>query len=331
MHGGTSSAKRTTAAAAVLLVLLAASACAAAVSEEHRPVTAIRVATQEPAEVPSFGKAVVVVFENKGPGQVLGNPAAPTFTSLAHRYAALANYTAVAHPSLPDYLALVSGSTQGMRSDCTRCSIAGRSLADTLRAGGKSWKSYEEGLPYPGFSGARAGRYTKVIDPFLYFRDVVSSPGAHVVPLAQFRADLGARRLPDFSLVVPNLCHDMHNCSVATGDAWLERFLRPLLASSELRNGVVFIVFDEGRPHDRTGGGGRVPALVVGRLVRPRSSSSAPLDHYSVLRTIEQAWHLPLLGRSARAHAVTGIWRHEPLHPGSAGALGRYLRRLRGL
>ena len=259
--------------------------------------------------LPRFDRVVVVVFENKEFEQVVGNADAPTFGSLARRYALLANYRAVAHPSLPNYLALVSGSTQGIVSDCTTCRVSALNLADTLEGAGKSWKTYAEGLPRAGFTGPWAGRYAKKHNPLLYFTDVASRPNRlrKIVPLSAFRRDLDAGRLPDFALVVPDLCNDMHDCSVATGDAWLRTFLRPLLPNPALRRGVVFVVFDEGT--SSRGGGGHVPALVLGPLVRPGSQTSTPLDHYGLLRTIERAWGLSLLGRSRGATAITGIWR----------------------
>src|SRR5207253_1125172 len=108
--------------------------------------------------------------------------------------------------------------------------------------------------------------------------------------------------LPSYSLVVPNLCHDMHDCSVEIGDRWLRRFLPPLLASPQLRDGAVFLVWDEGS------GDAPLPALVLGPLVRPGSQSAQPLTHYSLLRTIEDALGLERLGRSARAAPIEGIW-----------------------
>jgi hypothetical protein len=120
-------------------------------------------------------------------------------------------------------------------------------------------------------------------------------------------ADVRARRLPDFSLVVPDLCNSMHDCSVATGDAWLKRNVVPLLSSPALGRGVVFVVFDEGATS--LGGGGRVAALALGSRVRPGSHAAAPTSHYGLLRTIEAAWQLPLLGESARAKPIAGIWR----------------------
>jgi hypothetical protein len=260
-----------------------------------------------------LSRVVVIVFENKEASAVLGNRAAPTFNRLARRYAVLRNYFGVAHPSLPNYLVLVSGSTHGISSDCTGCTVDGRNLADTLEEAGKSWKTYAEGLPAPGFTGSSAGRYAKKHDPLVYFADVLASPArlGRIVPLARLHGDLVAGALPDFSLVVPDLCHDMHSCSVATGDAWLRTFLPPLLRSPQLRDGVIFVVFDEGGKGDRAGGGGHVPALVLGPLVRRGSHSSRRLDHYALLRTIEDAWKLPRLGRSASATAISGIWRER--------------------
>src|SRR5436309_3776469 len=120
--------------------------------------------------LPYPDKVVVIVLENKRPRMIFGNPAAPTLNALARRYATLTHYDAIAHPSLPNYIALVSGSTHGIESNCVRCSIAARNLADTLQRAGKTWKTYAEGLPAAGFEGFRRGWYTKKVNPLLYFR-----------------------------------------------------------------------------------------------------------------------------------------------------------------
>ena len=244
--------------------------------------------------VPNFGHVVVVVFENHERGQIAGSRDAPTFNALAKRYASVTHYDGVTHPSLPNYLALVSGSTQGITSDCTACTASGKSLADTLAAAGRTWKTYAEGYP-------SSPRYAKKHNPFLYFPGVDVK---NIVALPRLAQDVRRNRLPDFSLVVPDLCDDMHDCSVATGDAWLKTHVAPL---ADRRNTVVFVVFDEGTSD--VGGGGNVETLVLGPYVRPGSSSSAPTNHYGLLRTIEQAWHLQYLGASAQAKPITGIWR----------------------
>jgi hypothetical protein len=258
------------------------------------------------ASIPAFEHVVVIVFENKESSSVLGNRAAPTFNSYARRYANLTRYYGVTHPSLPNYLALVSGSTQAITSDCSSCVASGKSLADTIEASGRTWKTYAEGLPSPGYPGPSSGRYAKKHDPFAYFPDVANDPQrrARIVPLTRLASDLRGGTLPSFSLVVPDLCHSMHDCSIAVGDAWLRRTVPPLLS---LRKSVVFVVFDEGSSNIR--GGGHTVALALGRAVRPRSRFTRVTGHYGLLRTIEQAWGLPLLGQSAGATPVTRIWR----------------------
>jgi hypothetical protein len=261
------------------------------------------------APVPRFDHVIVVVLENKSEADVLGNRSAPYFNSLAARYAVLSRYGGVAHPSLPNYLALVSGSTHGIHSDCTTCVVGGRSLADTLEHAHLSWRGYAEGLPRAGYTGGSAGRYAKKHMPFLYFRNIVASRArrANVVPLTRLSRDLAGGRLPTFALVAPDLCHDMHDCSVATGDAWLHRFLAPLLRSPALAQSAIFVVTDEPRglapPSDP------VPALALGPLVRPGSRYATKTSHYGLLRTVEDAWNLPRLGASARTAPITGIWR----------------------
>lgn len=266
--------------------------------------TAVPAATAV-APIPAFDHVFVVVFENKESASVLGNRAAPTFNAYARRYATMTRYYGVTHPSLPNYIALVSGSTQGITSNCTSCVVPARSLADTLEAGGRTWKTYAEGLPRPGYLGAFYRRYAKKHNPFAYFRNIAIDPGrrANIVALAQLQRDERASQLPDFGLVVPDLCHSMHDCSVGVGDAWLRRTVGPLLM---LPNSVVFVLFDEGS--SSVHGGGHTPALALGTAVRPGDRFGKTIDHYGALRTIESAWGLPFLGKSGRGVPITGIW-----------------------
>jgi len=260
-----------------------------------------------PRAVPAFKHVFVIVFENKERSSVLGS--ARTFDALASRYAQLAGYRGVTHPSLPNYLALVSGSTQGITWDCTDCTVSAPSLADTLEASKKTWKTYAEGLPAPGWTGPLHGRYAKRHDPFLYFNGVLATPARRnrVVPFAQLWRDLTRRKLPDFALLVPDLCNSMHDCPVQTGDAWLARVTKVLLKTPQLKNSVIFVIFDEGSTN--VGGGGETLALALGPTVRPGSKYLPVLNHYGLLRTIEDAWGLRWLGRSSGAEPITGIWK----------------------
>jgi len=251
--------------------------------------------------VPSFKHVIVIVFENKDERQVIGSRAAPTFNAMARRYVRFTNYRGVSHPSLPNYIAMVAGGTQGITSDCTSCVVDAPNLADSLEHAGRTWKTYAEALPRPGFTGAWAGRYAKKHDPFVYFQDIASNPARRnrVVPFSRLGIDLRTNALPDFALVVPDMCHSTHDCSVRTGDRWLAHVLPPLL---KLPNTFVFVTFDEGLV------GNHIPGLALGTAVRRGARITTPTDHYSLLRTIEDAWALPLLGHSATARPITGIW-----------------------
>lgn len=251
--------------------------------------TASAGAATSQSRVPRLEHVVVIVFENEERQSVLGSGAAPTFDRLAAAYAQANNARAVSHPSLPNYLALVSGSTHGVTDDCEDCPQRGATIGSLLTRRGRDWGSYAEGYP----SGPR---FAKKHVPFLYF----AGEARHVHPLAAFDPS----RLPAYSFVTPDLCHDMHDCSVGTGDAWLARFVRPLLSA---RHTAVFVVFDEGSSN--VGGGGDVALLVVGTAVKPHSRYTSPISHYGLLRTVEDALGLPPLGASARATPLTGIWR----------------------
>jgi hypothetical protein len=256
--------------------------------------------------IPDFDHVIVVVFENKEAGSVLGSRNAPTFNLYSRVYARITQSYGVTHPSLPNYLALVSGSTWGITTNCVDCSVNARSLADTIEASGRSWKSYAEGLPRRGFLGGSSGRYAKKHNPFAYFRPIAANPerAQRLVPLRELTTDFAAKDLPDFALVVPDLCNSTHDCPISVGDAWLRRTVGPLL---ELPRTAIFITFDEGGSSVR--GGGHITTLVVGTAVRRHVAFRAVTNHYGLLRTIEQAWGLPKLGRSATARPITGIWR----------------------
>jgi phosphatidylinositol-3-phosphatase len=289
----------------VIAVCVVVGVAAAAVSAAHRlDDLAERQAAPVPEYVPHLRHVIVVVLENKAIGDVVGSSSAPVFDRLLREGATITRYQGVTHPSLPNYLALVSGSTHAISSDCTSCSVTGPNLGTTLAPG--AWKTYAEGLPSRGWTGAASGGYAKKHDPFVYFRDIAENGSLlhrSIVPLRILARDLKRDALPRFALVVPDKCHDMHDCSVSTGDAWLGRFLTPLLRSSALRQGVIFVIFDEGS------GSNHVPALAIGPAVRAGSTFTRPTDHYGLLRTIEQALNLPLLGRSRDGQAIGGIWR----------------------
>jgi phosphatidylinositol-3-phosphatase len=236
-------------------------------------------------------RIAVIVLENREYGDIIGSRSAPYINSLARRYGLATQMYAITHPSLPNYLALTGGSTFGISDDCTDCRVGATSLVDQLAASHLSWRAYMEDLPRPCFTGASAGDYAKKHDPFAYYTRVTSDRArcANIVPLTRLAGDERAGALPRFVWISPNLCHDMHDCSVSTGDRFLAGLV-PALLRALGRRGLLFLTWDEGSSDDRCcrlAAGGHIVTIVAGGGARAHGRLAAPTDHYSVLQTIE--------------------------------------------
>jgi hypothetical protein len=294
------------------LVLAACGASGRIIDAPARGSRAVA-APADPAE-----HIAVIVMENKEYGTVIGSSDAPYLNALARRKVLLMHEYAVTHPSLPNYLALIGGSTFGITSDCTDCYVRGKNLVDQLEAHGISWKAYMQSMPSACYTGASWGTdpntYAKKHDPFMYFNDIRNRPlRCHkVVPFTELPGDLGSG-LPQFVWITPNECADMHSCSVATGDAWLQRWVPKILPALGA-NGIVLILFDEGSSDlgccGVDPGGGHVAAVIAGPGAANRTRIRAAANHYSVLQLIEDEWGLPRL-RGAGDGATPSIegWR----------------------
>ncbi len=273
---------------APVLVALLLSACgkaSALLPVQRSPSPRAHLRTGRPAHV------AVIVMENEEYSDVIGARSTPYINRLASRSGLAQNMYAISHPSLPNYLALTGGSTFGIDSDCTGCSVSASSLPDQLEQKGLSWKAYMEDLPSPCFTGAGAGEYAKKHDPFLYYQDIAGRPArcSRVVALPQLKADETARRLPSFLWITPNLCHDMHDCDRGTGDRFLAGLVPSLLRALG-RRGLLFITWDEGTSDSgccRLASGGHIATIVAGGGARAGARLRTPVDHYSVLQTIE--------------------------------------------
>jgi len=253
--------------------------------------------------LPSFSHVFVIVMENHESGSIIGSSAAPYINSLANSYGLATNYYAASHPSLPNYLALTAGSTFGVASDCTTCYVSATNIADQVEASGRSWKAYMEDMPSPCYLGASAGNYAMKHDPFMYYNDIRNNAGrcaAHVVPFTQFGSDMSSGRVPNFVWITPNMCNDMHDCAVSTGDGWLRSVVPTITSSAAFRNGgVLFITWDEGSSSAgccADAWGGRVATLVISPRSISGFRSSVAENHYGLLRTIEDGFHLAHLG-----------------------------------
>lgn len=271
------------------------------------PATAAtrRRAVGRPGGIAEVQRVMVVVLENEDATRA---DQQPFLAELAARGASLRNYHALTHPSQPNYIALVGGSTYGVDHDGL-VTIPAPHLGDLLDARGLSWKVYAENYPGGCFLGATFGPYARKHVPFLDFANVQSDPercARIVVEAGQLDDDVRNETLPRFSLYVPNLKNDGHDTGVAFADTWLRKRFEPLLADERFRTGMLFIVvFDEGRPS----GPNQVYCSLSGAGVRPGAVSDQPYDHYSLLRTIEEIFAAGTLGRhDATAAAITDVF-----------------------
>jgi hypothetical protein len=261
---------------------------------------------------------VVIVMENADYGEVIASPAAPYVDSLARRYGLATQSYAIAHPSLPNYLALTSGSTQGVSSDCTDCRVSATSIVDQLEPAAISWKAYLEDSPTPCFTGASAGGYAKKHNPFIYYEGIARAPSRcrRLVGFTQLTADLRSGRLPSFVWISPNLCDDGHDCGVAAGDRFLARTV-PALLRELGPHGFLVLTWDEGSSDAgccAVAHGGHVATILAGPDVRAGARAQQPVDHYGVLATIEHAFGLPALAGAAdpRAGGLTSLFTRPP-------------------
>jgi hypothetical protein len=268
---------------------------------------------------PASSHVIVIMMENAEYSEVLGNAAAPYINALARRYGAATQSFAVRHPSLPNYLALTSGSTQGVSSDCTDCHVGASNIVDQLEAAGISWNAYLEDEPTACFKGATAGGYAKKHNPFIYYDDIADSPSRckRLVGFTQLAADLRRGRLPTYAWISPNLCDDGHDCGVAGGDRFLSRTV-PALLHVLGPHGFLVLTWDEGSSDDGCCGGvaqgGHIATILAGPDVRRGGRDGQPVDQYGVLGTIEEALGLPPLAVAAdpRSGRLTPLFARPP-------------------
>lgn len=268
--------------------------------------TAIGMANASPLTVTTVTPHVMlIVEENRSESSVIGSSDAPYINSLADTYGLALSSYGQAHPSLPNYLELLSGSTHGVTDDGTGYTFAGPTLVDQLAQQGITWRAEMESMPSACYSGGSAGEYAKKHDPFMYFRTITqnASQCQNVVPLRSLQTDVSSAQAADFVWVTPNLCDDGHDCSTGTADSWLQTNLGPVLSSSWFReNGVVIITWDEGSDNSGCCGsayGGHIATIVVAANQQAHTTLAQAVDHAGTLRTIEQLYGVPPLGDAA--------------------------------
>lgn len=257
------------------------------------------------------GTVFTIVFENENADAIL-NPKLPFFNSFAQENGSATQYMSRTHPSLPNYIELTSGATNGINNDndpTYSLKVFGKeNLPDQLDAAGIEWRAYMEGMGTPCRMES-AGRYSAHHNPFLYYASLVDDPARcndRVVDYDQhFSEDLasGAYR---YMWITPDMCNDMHDCPHTVGDAWLERTVNAIKESPGYKNGgAIFILFDEGSLRI-FGAGANLATLVASpNLVAPRYHTDTQFDHRSYVAAVEDIFGLPRLPTTKNATSMS--------------------------
>lgn len=254
--------------------------------------------------LPAFNHVYTIVMENLEYGDIVGSASAPYINSLIEQYGLATNYTAISHPSLPNYIALFSGSTQGITDDGVY-DLAARNIADQIQDGGRTWKMFAQNVPLNCYTGGAAsggadgpGMYVRKHEPAISFTNISGNPSrcANIADFTHF--DPAAAH---YEFIAPNSCNDMHDCPIETGDSFLKDFVPRILNNPAWQQGgVLFLTWDEGTSDE--GGGGHVATIVIAKNVPPGFKSATAHNHYSLLRTIEDAWGLGCLANTCSAN-----------------------------
>jgi hypothetical protein len=285
--------------------------------------------------VPRYDHIFVIVEENHGLTDVIGNPAAPNLNALARQFGLATMYFGVSHPSEPNYVALLGGDFFGVADDNPYWlnTIDKQNLTTQLDRAGIPWKAYLQALPYPGFEGicypTRCNGSPDVDPLFVSKHDAIQNyttarnqrDWSRQAPIEQLQADLASDQVPAFGYIIPDECHDEHGdppyCLdggnpfdaqdqhlLASGDAYLGRVVATITNAPFWRHGnnAVVVTYDEGDDNagccDANPGGGQVATVVVTNHGPRQLQDPTPYNHYSLLQTIQHAFGLPCLANT---------------------------------
>ncbi|MGW6877598.1 alkaline phosphatase family protein [Streptomyces xanthophaeus] len=265
------------------------------------PAAAPAPASAAAAALPGYDHVVVVVFENKQYGEIIGSSNAPYINQLAGGGASLTAMKALTHPSQPNYFNIFSGGTQGITGDGCYApqSMTAPNLGQELIAAGKTFATYNEDLPSEGSTACTNGQYAQKHNPWFAFKNVPLTTGK---TWTQFpRGDFAA--LPHLSFVVPNQCNDMHSCPVSTGDTWVKNNLDAYAQWAKANNSLLVLTWDE----DNFLGSNQIATVFYGAHVKQGRYSTA-YNHFNLLRTFEDLFGTGHAGNAATAQPITEVF-----------------------
>lgn len=249
------------------------------------------------AQVPQSKHVWVLTEENHSYETVIGNSGMPYFNSLAAKYSLATQYYSEQHNSISALMWLVAGQPVTGNNTTTSC-YSVNNIARQLIAQGYKWRSYQEDLPYPGFSAVNNLNYVRRHNPIIDFTDTcASSQKYNSVPYTQLAADIANHATPNYAYITPSLIHDAHSGTLTAADAWLAEHVPAILALPEFQpggDGILFVVWDEADLGNdnrcsstiSSGCGGRLATLVIGPQVKPGYKSSIRYDHANLLSTV---------------------------------------------
>lgn len=244
---------------------------------------------------------VIVIEENHSFSNIIGSTQAPYINSLAQQGALFTQSFAVGHPSQPNYLELFSGSNQGVTSDTCPQTFSAENLASELVAAGLTFKGFSEGLPSVGSTVCTSGAYARKHNPWSDFTNVSTSLN---LPFTSFPTNFTT--LPKVSIVVPNLNDDMHDGTIAQGDTWLQQHIDSYVQFAKTNNSLLIVTWDE----DDNSSGNQIPTFFVGPMVK-QGQFGETINHFNVLRTIEDLYGLTHAASAATATPITDVWNQD--------------------
>jgi hypothetical protein len=282
---------------------------------------AFALATSAAVAVPPRPDHVVIVMEeNHSYSEVIGVSAAPYINFLASAGALMTSSSAITHPSQPNYLAFFSGSTQGVTADNVypHSQFTGPNLGAKLIAAGFSFAGYSETMPSVGYDGASSGTapstYQRKHNPWVNWQDATvplplnKLPASVNMPYAgYFPSSLAYDSLPALCFVIPNQLHDMHDGTVAQGDAWLQSNLGAYATWCQTHNSLLLVTWDE----DDSSSANRIATIFYGPMV-VTGQYPETISHYNVLRTLEEMYGLAHDNGTVAAAPILDIWAAPP-------------------